>query len=268
MLSRLQQLGERYFVAMVFAVFGVANADPWPFVLGFIAFGAAFDIWFAKAGAAASDDRPMGGQMANASPRRSRLIPFFVIYIAVAFFIHVLATVLRTNHPALLAMLGPAVYDLASPFIALLRSHYPDLVAHGLSQRANMVALIYAGLFLLFYSVLAFGLGKVAYTKARNAPHGKAESKRQNRDALKGAFLLLLLVLGIVYLMTWANIDYSDRPHPHYRRRHYLDMNLNLAEYDSFFLMLTFMQGLLVFALPFLLWLARLMPRSALPPSD
>jgi hypothetical protein len=265
-LSRLQQLAERYFVAIVFAVFGVANAQPWPFVLGFIAFGAAFDIWFAKSEAAPSH-RPRSGETADASPRRSRLIPFLLGYIAVAFFIHFGAATLGANHPALLATLGPAVYDLASPFIALLRNHYQDLVAHGLLERANMVALIYAGLFLLFYSGMAFGLGKVAYTKAR-APRGGADSRQHNRGLLKGALFLLLLVVAGTYLMTWASIDYSDRPHAHYRRRHILDLNLNLAEYDSFFLMLAFMQGVLIFALPFLLWLARLMPRSALPPRD
>lgn len=267
-LSRLQQLAERYYVAIVFAIFGVANADPWPFVLGFIAFGAAFDIWFAKVRAAAESDHLVGGQLANALPRRSGLIPFFLGYIVIGFLIHVVAIVLQANHPALLATLGPAVYDLASPFIALLRNHYQDLVAHGLLERANMVALIYAGLFLLFYSGLAFGLGKVTYTKVRNAPRGRAVSKGLDGGALRGAFLLLFLVLVIIYFTTWVNIDYSDRPHAHYRRRHFVDMNLNLAEYDAFFLALAVMQDLLVFALPFILWLARLMPRSALPRSD
>jgi hypothetical protein len=131
-----------------------------------------------------------------------------------------------------------------------------------------MIALIYAGLFLLFYSGLGFALGKVAYSNARSLPRGGAEAERANHGALKGAFLILVIVLGVIHFMTWANIDYSDRPHAHYRRRHLLDLNLNLADYDSFFLALAFMQCVLVFALPFLLYLARLMPRAALPPRD
>jgi hypothetical protein len=264
-LSPLQQFAERHFVAVVFAVFGAMNADPWPFILGYIAFGVAIDIWFARAAAPIQADRPRGGHAIGSRLRQIGFRTFFLGYMAAAGLILLTTITLATNHSGLLAAIGPAVYDLASPFIALLRNHYQDLLAHGFSERANVVAINYAALFLLFYAGLGFWLARFGYTRAASAPNDMGRQRQRSSGALWGALLLLFLTLAIIHFMTWADIDYGDH-HVRYRRR-YFTLNLNVAKYDYFFWSLAFMQGVFTLTFPLLLLFARLAPRSALPQS-
>jgi hypothetical protein len=247
-------------VAVVFAVIGAANADPWPFVLGFIGFGAAVDIWFARAGMAA---RPGEGQSVDQPRRRGRATSLLIGYLAALGALYIIVTILAINHPTTLAAVGPIAYSIASPFVALLRNHYQDLVEHGLTDRANAIAVNYAGQFLMFYSVLGLLLGKVGHTKASRTARAAVKPGAPNSSLSWGQSLLLVFVLvALFHFMTWADIDYHDH---YYRRRH---INMNLAESDSFILYLAFSQVTFLVLLPLLLAVARLLPRAALPPPD
>lgn len=231
MFARLGGLVRRYAITGLYACLGVLNAQSWPYLLVFVAFGAAVDIWLVKPGVA---QPPKAFELLTDEERRRehakwyRLFPYIIGLPLLGMAVLLAIRVIAQRNPDFLVAMGPALYELTSPFINLLRVHYQDLLAHGLPDRAGIVAANYAWMFLLFYLGLGPWLAAIKNLALGNHP--------RRHQALKGRLsiwltspILVLVLLFIVWMTTWASIDYTDE---NFRRRH---INLNVAKYDLFF---------------------------------
>lgn len=232
MLARVGGFIHRYAITGLYTCLGLLNAQSWPYLLVFIAFGAAIDIWLVKPSV---PQPPKAFELLTEEELRRehakcyKLLPlFFGFQLLGIVFLFTIGAISRES-PAALVTIGPNIYELTAPFTSLLRNHYQDLVAHDLAERAAVVAVTYAGTFGIFYIGLGVWLAAIRNMALGWHPRARGYSKWQK---LNLAFMLLLfptLVLFLIYLTTWADIDYVDET---FGRRH---INLNIAKYDDFF---------------------------------
>jgi hypothetical protein len=256
--ARLGKIIDRYAITLLFTFLGLLNAQSWPFLLPFVAFGAAIDIWLVRPSSAEAVELKPAQLTTDEERRRvndrfKKLYPLAIgcSILGVAF---LLITTILEKKPQLLGAIAPTIYSLASPFIALLRNHYQDLLAHGFPDRAHLVAVNYAGLYLLFYVGLGLWLAKIR--SAGLPKHLALEySKRPKLGYILCLVLLVFLLLGALHFIDWVDINYNDE---RFGRRH---QNTNIARYDSLFWGLAFFQGAFGFFLPALYSLIRSTPR-------
>ena len=237
MLSRLGHIADRYFITLVYAILGWANAESWPYLLVFVAFGAAIDVWLVKPNAMFPGELLTAAEITTAKAKWNRTIPIVIGVPLIGISILVAMRTLGTHAPEDVTTIGPAIYGLASPYIALLRHHYQDLLAHDLLDRAQLVAVNYTGLFLLFYVGLGLWLATLRNIGAFDYMRISGYSLKQK---IAVAFLLVIAPVMFVvtlYLTTSIDIDYHDE---NFRGRH---INTNVAKYDSFFWDLAFLLG-------------------------
>lgn len=238
MFSRLGQIADRYFITLVFIGLGWANAESWPYFLPFVVFGAAVDIWFVKPRPIIPYEMLSGEERHSARAKWTKLLVVAIGCPAAALVIWFVTAGLMRKSPETIEWTGPVLYEWASPYIALLRSHHTDLISNGLPHRANFVAFFYAQLFSLFYAALALWLVQIRSIGALDHPRTQ-DDKPRRRKLLHIAMLLLvpLLLLYLVHCTTWIDIDYNDHE---FRRRH---INTNVADYNSFFFHLAIRLG-------------------------
>lgn len=246
MFSRLGHIADRYFITLVFAVLGWVNAESWPHLLVFVVFGVVLDVKLVRPQAIIPYEMLTDEQQKAVKARWKDLIPLAVgLPLACATFL-VTTNVLEAKAPDLLRPIGPMVYSFASPYIALLRNHYQDLLAHSLPDRANVVAVTYAGLFVLFYCGLGFWLVKFRNIGVIDNPRTKIYSIKE-KIAISSCLIVVPVVLLFgLHVVSGIDIDYLDE---NFRRRH---INTNVAKYDSFFWDLAFIQGMFGILLPML----------------
>jgi hypothetical protein len=239
---------DRYVITLLFTFLGYLNAQAWPFLLPFVAFGAAIDIWFVQPRATeAYELKPYqlltDDEKRLVDARYKKLLPLAIGCPALGMAFLLTTTVLEHKSPQVLGAIGPTIYDLTSPFIALLRNHHQDLLARGFPDRAHLVAVNYGGLYLLFYIGLGFWLGKIRNAGVLNDLH-LDHSKRPKLAYIFCFVLFIVLLLFALHIIVWVNIDYND---VRFGRRR---LNLNVAKYDQFFWGLALLQGLFGLSLP------------------
>jgi hypothetical protein len=235
--SRLGRIADRYVITLTFAVLGCVNAQSWPYLAAFIAFGVLLDVRIVRPRAIVPYEMLSAEEIRAAKARWKGLIPL-AVGLPLACLTFLLTTnALEAKAPELLQSMGPTAYSLASPFIGLLRNHYQDLLAHALPDRANVVAVTYTGLFLLFYCSLGFWLAKLRNIGAFDNLRTKTSSVKQKMAIGFCLVLFPILLVFSVYVLSGIDIDYLDES---FGRRH---INTNVAKYDSFFWHLAFMQG-------------------------
>jgi len=252
-LSRLGHIADRYFITLTFILLGWINAQSWPYLLVFIALGLAIDIRFVQPGTIIPFELLTADEIAIAKARWKKLIPLVIGLPSACVILLVTLHTLEAESPELLHSIGPTVYVVASPWIALLRHHYQDLMSHSLLDRANVVAVTYAGLFLLFYPALGFWMAKVRSIGAFDHPRTVVSTK-QKLMAIPLLIMFPFLMWFAIHIITGVDIDYFDES---FRRRH---INTNVAKYDSFFWDMAFMQAALSIMFP----LAHMILRSTL----
>ena len=253
MLSRLGHIADRCFITLVFTLLGWVNAESWPFLLAFIAFGAAIDLWLVRPRPIVPYEALSDQERQAARARWNKLLPIVIGCHIVALIIFVVTAGLMRKSPETIEWVGPVLYRWTSPFIALLRNHYTDLTSHSLPYRASLVAFVYAQLFPCFYAALAIWLAQLRNIGAFDHPRTQYDKRWKKKLALSGLFLLILLTLPFVlYYTTGKYIDYDDHE---WRGRH---ININLAEYNYFFFDLAFLLGCLGVFIPLLHLLMRL----------
>jgi hypothetical protein len=258
-LAWLGQIADRYVITLLFTFLGYLNAQSWPFLLPFVAFGAAIDIWLVQPSPAVGYELKPYQLLTDeekrlVSARYKKLLPLAIGCPALGMVFLLTTTVLEHKTPQVLAAIAPTIYDLTSPFIALLRNHYQDLLARGFPDRANLVAVNYGGVFLLFYVGLGFWLAKIRNAGVPSDLH-LDYSKRTKLAYIFSFVLFIILLLFALYIIVWVNIDYNGEG---FGRRH---LNKNIAKYDSFFWYLAFLQGSFGFFLPLLYGVVRITPR-------
>jgi hypothetical protein len=240
----LGRIADRYFITLVFAILGLVNAESWPYLIPFVAFGVVLDVQVVRPRAIVPYEMLSAEEVGAIKARWMRLIPL-ALGLPLACVAFLLTTnALETKAPDLLRSIGPMAYSLASPFIALLRNHYLDLLEHARPDRANVVAVTYAGLFLLFYCGLGFWLAKLRNTGTFDHPRTATSSTKQK---IAFGFCLILfpvVLLFALHVVSTIDIDYLDE---RFGRRH---INTNVAKYDSFFWRLAFMQGMFGILVP------------------
>lgn len=254
-LSRLGHIADRYFITLVFTVLGWANAESWPCLLAFVASGAAVDIWLVRPRPIIPYEMLSDEERRAARARWNRLLPIVIGCHVVALTILIVTAALMRKSPETIEWIGPVLYRWTSPFIALLRNHYTDLTSHGLPYRANLIAFVYGQLFPFFYSALAIWLARFRNIGALDHPRTRYDKPWRLR-LLHIAMLMLIpvLLLFLLYVTSWVDIDYEDHE---IRRRH---INTNLADYNSFFFELAFLLGGFGIMIPLLHLLMRAMP--------
>lgn len=233
MLARVGGFIHRYAITGVYTCLGLLNAQSWPYLLVFIAFGAAIDIWLVKPSV---PQRPKAFELLTEEELRRehakwyKLLPYIIGLPLLGLALLLTLRAIAQRNPDFLVGIGPMFYEFTSPFINLLRVHYQDLLAHGLPERAAVVAANYSGMFVLFY--LGLGPWLAAIKNMRLGKH----PRRDPPQGLKVRLALLvmppvmvLLIWFTIYVTTWMGIDYMDEE---FRRRH---INQNVAKYDAFF---------------------------------
>jgi hypothetical protein len=255
-LARLCRLADRYFITLVFTVLGWANAESWPYLLAFVAFGAVLDIYLVKPRPIIPQEMLSSEEKSAARARWIWLLPVVIGCHIAALIILIVTAGLMRESPETIEDIGPILYQWGSPFSALLRNHHTDLTSHGLPDRANLVALVYSQLFLLFYGALGIWLVQVRNIGALDHPRSQHEKPRRHKLLWIAMIALILpaVLLFALYHATWVDIDYGDHK---LRRRH---INTNLADYNVFFFNLAFLLGALGMFIPVLHLAIRMTP--------
>lgn len=238
MLARAVGFVDRFAITGLYAGLGLLNAQSWPYLLVFISFGAAVDIWLVepfRSQPPKAFELLTPEELQREHAKWHSLLPYVIGLPLLGISLLLALRLLAQRNPDLLVAIGPAVYGLTSPFISLSRLHYQDLIAHGLPERAAVVAVNYAGMFCLFYLALGPWLAAM-----RNMGLGSHPWRNPPRDLKTRVSLwiappaLILGVLFILWVTTWMSIDFADED---FGRRH---INRNVAKYDSFFWELAF----------------------------
>ena len=257
MLDRLIHTIDRYAVTIVYALSGLLNAPSSIHLAGFVAVGLTIDLLAPKflSSVAASKDSP------SYDPERAYKDGWRWIYCLAGVYLvldYGIIVAVAALSPASTDLVGPYAFAIASPLSLLLRNHYAVLLGDGYVARANHVAIVYAGQFVVFYAALAMAF---CICRCRFAD-GAALRRKQGFDLRKSKpwwyTLVLLAMLAVVigfatYFTTYLQIDYSDE---NLGRRH---LNLNLRDHSKFFFDLAMFLSGICLLVPFSYHLLRFM---------
>ena len=257
MLDTLVRTIDRYIVTIVYALSGLLNAPSPIHLAGFVAVGLTIDALAPKflSSAAADRDSPYYDPEIALKDGWRWLYCLAAVYLVLDYGIILAATMLS---PASTDLVGPYAFAVASPLSMLLRNHYEVLLGDGYVARANHVAIVYAGQFIVSYAALAmaFCIGRSRFAD------GAALRKKRGFDPRKSKpwwYTLVLLALFAVllvfpiYFVTYLQVDYSDE---NLGRRH---LNLNLRDHSKFFFDLAMFLSGICLLVPFSYHLLRFM---------
>lgn len=236
---------EKFLTTLFFLLFGMLNAQSWAYLPVFGALGAIIDLapLYLASGRDLSHRISTGGYQQGWRQLAYGAVTFAVLGLAIIW----TSTALSSSDSSLIDTMGRGAHSMAAPFIAILRDHYGDLAASGFVGRANLVALVYVALFLLFYITLAFVLFVTRYRFPSGIIIYDAENSGPSQEKWKAIVVILILGTGLLIAVgftTFMQIDYADDA---LGRRH---INTNLSKYNSFFYDLLFFLGASAFLLP------------------
>ena len=257
MLDRLVLTIDRYTVTVVYALSGLLNAPSSIHLAGFVAVGLAIDLLAPRflSSAAADKDNP------HYDPERALkngwrwLYCLAAVYLVLDYGIILVATMLS---PASTDLVGPYAFAIASPLSQLLRNHYTVLLNDGYAARANHVAIVYAGQFIVSYAALAmaFCIGRCRFADGAAIRTPKGFDPRKSKPWWYTLVLLAIVAVVIgfaIYVVTYLQINYSDDS---LGRRH---LNLNLRDHSKFFFDLAMFLSGICLTVPFSYHLLRFM---------
>jgi hypothetical protein len=238
--EQLVRITDRYVVTIVYFFLGLLNAPSWPYLTGFVAVGLLIDALaprFLSPTTADKDSPDYNPELAHKAGWR-RLYCLAAAYLVLDYGVPLAATILSASSPELLDAMGPPAFTIASPFSPILRNHYGQLFKDEYIARANLVAVVYAGLFFVFYATLAMALSinRCSFPDGTilRAREGIKPRKAENWRSAGFVLILSIFMVFIIHVVTFPQIDYSDE---NLRSRH---LNLNLRDHNKFFYDLAF----------------------------
>ena len=192
----------------MFSSFGLVNANSWQVFAVFVLFGGALDF------------------LKTRIARRYPLSPapglWFALtqigFVGIAILAFVGVRQILHAPPDLAGPLSAAAYEIASPWVRLLRTHYGELTASGYHARAGEIALYYPIIFALFYvSLTVQSVQFHRYFQARQIsfkPTADNFFRVFRKHPVWMTFTVSVLGAGIVLVfhkMTFAGIEWHER---------------------------------------------------------
>jgi hypothetical protein len=200
------------FLTIVFSSFGLVNASSWQVFVVFVLFGGALDFFKMRIGQRCP--------MSHAESNRDPGLWFILIQIGfsmVAILAFVVVRQILDAPPDVAGAIGTLAYELASPWVRLLRIQYIELTARGYDARAGEIALYFPIIFILFYlSLTVQTIQFHRYFQARNTSFKPVDHFlrvfRERPVLMTFTFpILVLAIIFLFYIITFAGIEWHER---------------------------------------------------------